>query len=212
MINKILVLGMMAHAISTARGHLTPDIGSTQPEVLVRIFDAGGISGMTMAHAEIVARQIMASAGVKVRFAISAPTRPELQTAACEIAAATETIDVRLAYSVPHEYKPGVLAEAHPFANCGIRITVFINRVSRLFEMRLAPDSSILGHVLAHELGHVLLRLENHSATGLMKARWTDHDFVQMRSKIFAFTPAAIAMIQANLAKEQTVTLASRAF
>jgi hypothetical protein len=203
---------MMAQAISSARGHLTPDIGSTQPEVLVHIVDSGGISGMTITHAEFVARRIMASAGVKVRFAVSAPRRRELQTAECETAAATETIDVRFAYSVPDEYKPGVLAEARPFAKCGIRITVFINRVSRLFETRLAPDSSILGHVLAHEIGHVLLKLETHSETGLMKARWTDHELVQMRSKIFAFTPAAIQMIQANLAKEQTVTLASRAF
>ncbi len=87
MITKILVLGMMAQAISSARGHLTPDIDSTQPEVLVRIFDTGGISGMTMTHAELVARQIMASAGVKVRFAVSAPRRRELQTGACETAA-----------------------------------------------------------------------------------------------------------------------------
>jgi hypothetical protein len=151
---------------------------------------------------------------VQVRWAVSAASRrPELQTTACETATTVETIDIRFAYSVPAEYKRGVLAEALPFANCGIRIIVFLDRVSRLFEMRLAPDASILGHVLAHEMGHVLLKLESHSETGLMKARWSGDDFARMRSKFFAFEPDAIAMIQANLAKRQSsVTLASRAF
>jgi hypothetical protein len=213
MINKILVLGMMVQAISSARDRVTPENpDSVQPEVLVRVFDAGGLSGMTMSHAEFVAKQILASAGVRLRWTSSAiPKHPDLQTTACETATTVETIDIRFA-SVPPEYKRGVLAEAHPFAKCGVRITVFFDRVSRLFETRLAPDASILGHVLAHEIGHVLLKLENHSEAGLMKAQWNDHDLAKMRSKKFTFTPDEIAMIQSNLARRASVTLVSRAF
>jgi hypothetical protein len=65
---------------------------------------------------------------------------------------------------------------------------------------------------LAHEIGHVLLKLENHSEAGLMKAQWNDHDLAKMRSKKFTFTPDEIAMIQSNLARRASVTLVSRAF
>jgi len=214
MINKILVLGMMVQAISSGRHRVMPENpDGAQPEVLVRVFDVGAVSGLTMAQGEVVAKQILASAGVRVRWAISAvPRRPELQAAACENASAVETIDIRFAYSVPAEYKRGVLAEARPFAKCGVRITVFFDRVSRIFGLRLAPDAAILGHVLAHEMGHVLLKLENHSEAGLMKARWNDHDLAKMRSKKFTFTPDEIAMIQSNLARRASVTLVSRAF
>ena len=55
--------------------------------------------------------------------------------------------------------------------------------------------------------------MESHSATGLMKAHWNGQDFAQMKSKFFTFTPDAMEMIQANLAKRQSgATLVSRAF
>ena len=38
----------------------------------------------------------------------------------------------------------------------------------------------VLGHVAAHELGHVLLRSGSHSAFGLMRARYSDQDFLNM--------------------------------
>jgi hypothetical protein len=214
MINKILVLGMMVQAISSGRDRVMPENpDGAQPEVLVRVFGVGAVSGLTMAQGEVVAKQILASAGVRIRWVVSAvPRGPKLQSAACENAPAVETIDIRFTYSMPAEYKRGVLAEARPFAKCGVRITVFFDRVSRIFDLRLAPDATILGHVLAHEMGHVLLQLQSHSETGLMKARWNDHDFVQMRSKKFAFTPEEIAAIQSNLAKRANVTLVSRAF
>src|SRR5438105_1628400 len=82
MINKILVLGMMVQAISSARDRVTPENpDSVQPEVLVRVFGAGGVSGTKMSQSQVVAKQILASAGVRVRWAVSAlPRHPELQT------------------------------------------------------------------------------------------------------------------------------------
>lgn len=41
------------------------------------------------------------------------------------------------------------------------------------------PETSvILGHVIAHEIGHLLLGRESHSLTGLMRARW-DRRYLQ---------------------------------
>ena len=210
MLNRILVLGLMLQTVSGARVRVTPEnIDSAQPEVSVRLFDADDVSRMTLSQARTVTTKILASAGVRIRWAVSSAPASDLQKAACETTGAAEAIDIRFAYSVSPVYKP----EAFPFAKCGVLITVFFDRVSRLFEARLAPDSYILGHVLAHEIGHVLLKLESHAGTGLMKAHWTNHDFMDMRSKFFTFTPQSIALIQSNLAKrEDALLLAAPAF
>ena len=42
-------------------------------------------------------------------------------------------------------------------------------------------STSLLAHVLTHELTHVLERSNHHSEVGLMKGRWEVADFVAMR-------------------------------
>jgi hypothetical protein len=50
--------------------------------------------------------------------------------------------------------------------------TVFYNRIEDLSPSRDAHDTaSMLGHVIAHEIGHLLLRTRAHSPSGIMQAR-----------------------------------------
>lgn len=42
----------------------------------------------------------------------------------------------------------------------------------------LAPK--LFGHVLAHEIAHILQQLDYHSGTGILKAHWTGADYDQM--------------------------------
>jgi hypothetical protein len=46
------------------------------------------------------------------------------------------------------------------------------------FEEGFADRTPLLGYAIAHELGHILLRQNNHSHTGIMQARW-DHKALQ---------------------------------
>jgi hypothetical protein len=47
----------------------------------------------------------------------------------------------------------------------------FYDQIQRMAdERRLA--STLLGHVLAHEIGHLLLRSNSHPLSGIMSGRW----------------------------------------
>jgi hypothetical protein len=48
----------------------------------------------------------------------------------------------------------------------------------RLTETHRKPR--VLGHVLAHEIGHMLLRTNLHRDAGLMKAHWSPKDLSEM--------------------------------
>ena len=47
----------------------------------------------------------------------------------------------------------------------------------------------VLACVVAHELGHVLLGRDSHSATGIMTARLTDKELGQFRVMFIGFLP-----------------------
>jgi hypothetical protein len=65
---------------------------------------------------------------------------------------------------------------------------VFYDRVNTAAEEFSANIGRVLGHVIAHEIGHLLLRSEAHSATGVMHAQFDAHDFRQMAAGQLLFT------------------------
>jgi hypothetical protein len=57
----------------------------------------------------------------------------------------------------------------------------------------------IFGHVIAHELGHVLSRTDYHGVRGLMSAKWTETELRTMETKLLAFSPEEGAIIRSGM-------------
>ena len=58
----------------------------------------------------------------------------------------------------------------------------------------------LLGHFMAHELGHLLLPQYSHSATGLMRAQWNREDLERAQHGLLRFTPEQATLIRSRLA------------
>ena len=83
---------------------------------------------------------------------------------------------------------------------------VFFNRILRLHGSGRADLAHILGIVIAHELGHLLLGFNAHSAEGLMKAQFKSQDFLPGQYAP-VLTPQQVLRIHNRLVTyEQTVT------
>ena len=63
---------------------------------------------------------------------------------------------------------------------------------------RLAP--SLLAHVLAHEIGHLLEKIDYHTGIGIMKARWGDADYSRTIDMPFSFGARDAELRAAGLA------------
>jgi len=97
------------------------------------------------------------------------------------------------------DLSPKATATAYPFSKSPQRITVYCDRVQTMISGRELSARFILGHILAHEIGHVLLRTDAHADTGLMKAHWTNADVVAMSRAPAAIGRMHARMIQHNL-------------
>lgn len=62
----------------------------------------------------------------------------------------------------------------------GTQADVFYAGIVRIRQYSTSGDATILGHVMAHELGHLLLGMNAHSRSGIMQARWTSSELRQM--------------------------------
>jgi hypothetical protein len=86
---------------------------------------------------------------------------------------------------------------------------VFDSKVEALFQTTLSAyrtghidrrvsESQILGIAIAHELGHLLLDLQGHSADGIMRGEWGLTDLRNAAFRMFLFTPQQAEVLRAN--------------
>ena len=77
---------------------------------------------------------------------------------------------------------------------------IFHHRVEELCKDRY-PEAAVLGHMIAHEIGHLLLGLSSHSRTGIMSVPWRSKDLKRAGQDGMRFTKKEARRIRANLHK-----------
>jgi hypothetical protein len=76
----------------------------------------------------------------------------------------------------------------------GTRIVVFYDQVRA--EATNMPVAILLGHVLAHEITHLLEGICRHSPTGIMKQQWDWRDYSDMSRLKLSFAADDIALMR----------------
>jgi hypothetical protein len=65
-------------------------------------------------------------------------------------------------------------------------------------------ESKILGHVVAHEMGHLLLPANSHSPSGVMRADWDSQQLHRVVKGVLQFTPEQSELIRSNVSSVRT--------
>jgi hypothetical protein len=66
--------------------------------------------------------------------------------------------------------------------------TVYVNRVKSLARASRTSESELLGRVIAHETGHLLLGRTGHPASGLMRGSWARRVLADRRDRDWTFS------------------------
>lgn len=154
--------------------------------ITVRVYNYAVASAGTIATAEREATRILNAAGVELVW-LSCPTSPaqyESNQATAsrkcrEFLGASEIVLRILPKSTPA--RTSLRDTMFGFADGSALASVFYGRVERL-ALGLDGEPSeipvILGHAIAHEIGHLLLGEASHSPTGIMCGQW-DRKYLQ---------------------------------
>jgi len=171
--------------------------GTQLVPVQVELESSPRLDWAVLSRARLVAANILTPAGVDLRWNRKSP--PMLCSRPSIVIGFTE--------STPAQLLPSAMAYALPYAGGGTRITLFLDRMAPLFKLANGSQAGILlGHVLAHEITHVLQGIARHSASGLMKARFSENDFQQMLIRPMPLTPDDARLIQRALNRCSTLS------
>src|SRR5579863_4569590 len=152
---------------------------TTWPTVKLEIsVDEGVLLPPTLAaESEDIASMIYSRIRVRLNWGSDRVMEYPLLRGTCDLARARGVVTIQVAPHAPPTVSNTALALAAPYASSGVRIVVFYDRVEPLLRGHSATQASVLGYVLAHEIGHVLQGTIRHSDVGVMRARWTSSDF-----------------------------------
>lgn len=150
--------------------------------------------GSTVQAREVTSR-IYAEIGIEIRWQMDLRRCPE---GALRIKFDTRTPDTR---------KPGALGYSMPYADS--TIVIFYDRVAGPGPHEPRMFGRLLGHVLAHEIGHVLERMDRHSKTGIMKAHWKGGDFMDIAASGLKFEKMDVILIHEGMETRRQAELAA---
>ena len=170
----------------------------------VRIENYSGTSARLIKSAQLHAAKIFRGAGVELRWVdCRAGSSGRVENPAC---LRTEWTDrSQYAHRSPvtdNEFsgQPGVvgIAQLPPAGGFGYMAYVFYQRVEELCGHEF-PKAPVLGHMIAHELGHLLLGSNTHSRSIIMHVPWRSWELQRACEFGMRFTKQQSDRIRANV-------------
>lgn len=184
--------------------------------LIVRVYDYTRVSDKIIRKAEEVARRIYQKAGVETEW-IHCPAVPgeEGRFPACRrpmsgtdviLHILPEAMEVRglsrdaFGYALPDA---GGLPARHAY--------VFLHRVDEAVRRsrrtaRCISREVLLGYVVAHEIGHLLLGPNSHSGCGVMRGRWSAEDLREMELGQVVFLAEEARVMQRQVEERAGIT------
>jgi hypothetical protein len=146
------------------------------PEISIRIYNYADVPPEVIMAAQGEAARILSHSGVATRWQdCSSDRHPECQEAPGPVRLNIRILPVariKLA-GLPPDACAYSLVPARGF---GVVASIFWRRVEELAKGLQVFQGLYLGHLLAHEIGHLLLADGGHSSAGIMRREWDLHD------------------------------------
>ena len=160
-----------------ALGHSrSPHESARTPEINVHVYNYTQVDDQTLEQGEKEAAAIFRQAGIEVAWVNCHPGRSDYrQEASCAPLLRPAYVELRIVPGLPT-----VPAASH-LKSMGMAI----GQLASIWWPRILDEAAganmdvaiLLGMVMAHEMGHLLLGSDSHSPTGIMRPGWTREDY-----------------------------------
>jgi hypothetical protein len=166
----------------------------------IRLYNAAHVKPQVLGWARAETTRIFKAGGINATWEL--PAVEAAEDRGIDMSANSWNTDsrrylvVRITRGTAPSVAPGALGFALPFAQTGAHASIFYDRIEVLARLLNRTQYMILGHAMAHEIGHVLLRSSEHSAAGLMQARWNEASWRLGAAGLLSFLPAEKAAMR----------------
>jgi hypothetical protein len=197
MLLKTLLLAPMFLAVVSAQNSLS-----------IRVYNRAGVPPRVLEAAIQETSRILARAGIETSWTEGPPDAPEACTFDFSGWSPYQhpNPDTRnyLVVVIGHRGQASgsreTLGFALPDASTGVHAFIFYDSLEQLTNPRVVTPPKMLGHAIAHEIGHVLLGSGHHSPAGLMKPRWDTADHMRAQAGMMQFTASETKIVRQRAA------------
>jgi hypothetical protein len=194
--NAVWYAALAAGILATANGQ-SPSISSGRAferQISVHLYNLSGIPAHTLDSATREASRAFAQAGVNILWEAGDPGAEEAHSTDQSAQASFRDrpvrsyLAVRIGRGMALHVSSSALGVSLPYAQFGVNATIFQERIENLCAATGQDFAVLLGHTIAHELGHVILASQDHAPAGIMRARWGKAEYAQAAVGHLGFT------------------------
>ena len=191
-------------ASSRSKSLLTP--------VTVDVFNDAGVAVPVLKSAELETERILESAHIKIRWRNCTPAEDAAEAdPACGVLLAPADLNLRIVPGIAKE-NDDVFGVAFLGADgTGAYSDVFYGSVDKFNRQAHSNVGRVLGHVMAHEIGHLLLGSHAHSPWGIMCAKWRAQEVQRLEMGTLLFNAEQEKLIYSRMHGGSTVITNLRA-
>ena len=170
-----LIVGLTLPVVAESKVALKPEPALN---INVRVYNYANVTSGVLAKAQSQAARIFRRTGVETNWVgCAVPGREVESNPLCKAKPGATDIQVRIlpkkmARKLMKHHSEFGLAFTAPGDGFGSNLSIFYHRVEELSARRHTSQSLLLGHLIAHEIGHLLLGLNSHSRSGIMHVPW----------------------------------------
>jgi hypothetical protein len=183
----------------------TTAIIEPKPHVAISVYDYAHVSTGLLTAAEEDAQRVFRQAGVETIWATCFPKPEKAEPDGCSAVDANHLMLKILprAIAAHARERSDVLGTAIvDEKGIGFYAYIFYDRVQRVAKERKLGHA-LLGDVLAHEIGHLLLGSNSHSVSGIMSAHWYGEELRRISEAAMFFAPSQSRMMRDRVASRQ---------
>jgi len=194
----------------SALQHFNPPAGTygamePSPKFTVFVYNYAVIPSEVLLQTEAEVTRIYRHAGIEIRWLNCPPSPGEAsQFPACQTPPGFTKLALRiLSQSMADRLRPA--EESFGFAlypddgSFAMLANVFAHDAKQLANRRGMQQGVILGHLIVHEVGHLLLGAGSHSVSGIMHVPWHLKELEIIGQGTMTFTPAQAEPMRTNI-------------
>jgi hypothetical protein len=189
--------------------HVSSSIAGEPRQITIRVFDTASVPDQSLANAQQIVDEVYERIGIRIHWLRG--DRETLRIVERETpvqvgrgCSALDSIDIKIQASMRGTIRTSILAKAYPFRRSGIRVHVPMVQLFKNSVVTGVPIDVLLGFVLAHEIGHILIGSDSHSSSGIMRSELAWSSRTPSASQVPLFAASDGNFIRGNLERWET--------